>query len=188
MSVTLSVVVLLGLVGALNLFLTVGVIRRLREHTELISNRSTGKLKGPQVMLADGESAAPFQGVTTDGELITQASLSGQSQLVGIFAQGCTSCEERRPDFVAYAQTFPGGRSNVLAVLVGEPGELTEMRAMLAPVARLILQDRPGGPVTSALGVKGYPAFAVFNPDATVRASGTAVEDLGTTAPVPARV
>jgi hypothetical protein len=187
MSFTVALVALVGVLGGLNLLLTVGVIRRLREHTDLLGNRPRGAAGGPKVMLAAGERAAPFDAVTLDGEPVDENSLSGHPVLVGAFAQGCTSCEERRPDFVAYARSFPGGRDRVLAVLVGEADELTEMRAMLGPVARLVTEERPGGPVTSALGVKGYPAFAVFEPDGSVRTSGTVVEDLGP-APVLARI
>jgi hypothetical protein len=188
MSFTVALVALVGVLGALNLLLTVGVIRRLREHTALLSNRPRGAAAdGPKVMLAAGEHAAPFHAVTLDGEPVDENSLTGSPTLLGAFAHGCTSCEERRPDFVAYARSFPGGRDRVLAVLVGPPDELTEMRALLEPVARLVVEERPGDPVTSALAVTGYPAFAVFEPDGAVRTSGTVVEDLGA-APVPARV
>src|SRR3954471_4137874 len=126
MSVVLPLTVLVGLLGALNLFLTVGVIRRLRKHTELLGNRPAGTAAGPKVMLTAGERATPFQAVTVDGEPITEERLSGDPVLVGAFAQGCSSCEERRPDFVSYARSFPGGRDRVFAVLVGEGDEVSE--------------------------------------------------------------
>lgn len=177
MSVTTILIVLIGVLATLNLFLTVGVIRRLREHTELLAKK--GRREGPKVMLAPGERPETFSAVTLDGEVVTDESLTeGPLTLVGVFAHGCSSCEERRPDFVAFAKDFPGGRDRVLAVMVGEEADLADMRVMLEPVAKLMVQDRPGGPLTSAFKVTGYPAFAVFNADGTVRSSGTAVDDI----------
>jgi hypothetical protein len=170
-------VVLVGLLTVLNLGLTVGVIRRLREHTELLSNQ-TKTAPAYQVMAAKGEQVQPFSAVTVDGDTISQTELLAAPTLVGAFAYGCTSCEERRPAFVEFAKGFPGGRDRVLAVLVGGEDDLTAERAMLEPVARLVLQDEPGVGMTKALGVKGYPAFAVFDAYGAVLTSGTQIDDL----------
>jgi thiol-disulfide isomerase/thioredoxin len=176
MSLIAALAVLIGLLTLVNLGLTVGVIRRLREHTELLSKRV--KAAGAKVMVSAGERTEPFAAITVDRESVSEADLVGAPTLVGAFAYGCASCEERRPAFVEYAKTFPGGRDRVLAVLVGGEDDLTAERAMLEPVARLILQDEPSGEVTAALGVKGYPAFAVFDSAGVVLASGTEVSDL----------
>jgi thiol-disulfide isomerase/thioredoxin len=177
MSFTVALVVLVGLLTVLNLALTVGVIRRLREHTERLSNRPA-RSSGPKVIAQPGEHAKPFAAVTVDAEQVSEAELVGAPTLIGAFAYGCTSCEERRPAFVELAKKFPGGRDRVLAVLVGGEDDLTAERAMLEPVARLVLQAEPGTGMTAALGVKGYPAFAVFGADGTVLSSATDVADL----------
>lgn len=181
MSVALAVAILVGLLTVLNLALTIGVVRRLREHTELLANRP--RQVTVKVMAGPGERSKPFDAVTVDGDLISDADLTGGRTLVGILANGCTSCEERRPEFVELASRFPGGRDRVLAVLVSgsEDADLSVERAMIEPVARLALQERPGMGITEALGVTGYPAFALFDADGTVLSSGTALEDLDLT-------
>lgn len=177
MSLLYAIVVPVAVLGLANLFLVVGVIRRLREHTEMLTKQV--KTSGPKVMLGVGERAEPFAAATTEGSPFTEDSLArGTATLIGLFAHGCSSCEERRPDFVRYARDFPGGRNRVFAVLVGESEQVAAERALLEPIAQTIIEEHPGGPVTSALKVKGYPAFAVLNPDGTVHTSGTLVEDL----------
>src|SRR4051794_39381673 len=99
----LILVILVGLLAVINLFFTVGVVRRLREHTELLTKKV--KHEAPKVMLTAGERPDSFSAVTLDGEEITENSFTeGPTTLVGVFAYGCSSCEERRPKFVEYAK------------------------------------------------------------------------------------
>lgn len=174
MSLALAIAILAGLLTVLNVALTVGVIRRLREHTERLSNRP--QVVSVQVMAEPGQRSLPFQAVTVDGDEVDESALTGGRTLVGVLANGCSSCEERRPEFVAMARRFP--RDRVLAILVNGGADVSAELAMLSPVARVVLQDEPGTGVTAALKVSGYPAFAIFDADGTVLSSGTSVEDL----------
>src|ERR1051325_2181020 len=56
--------VLLGLVGATNLVLTFGVIKRLREHTALLSGGEPRRR--PRMMVEAGESPGEFETTTLD--------------------------------------------------------------------------------------------------------------------------
>ncbi|WP_328989056.1 hypothetical protein OG394_22785 [Kribbella sp. NBC_01245] len=178
MSPALALAILAGLLTVLNLALTVGVIRRLREHTELFEARGNVKPPVVPVMALAGERSKPFTSVTTDGVQVTEADLTGGLTLVAAMAYGCSSCEERRPDFVAMARRFPGGRDRVLAVFVGGEDDLSAERAMLEPVSRLVFQENTHEGITEALNVSGYPAFAILDADGTVLTSGTKVQDL----------
>lgn len=171
----IALVVLAGAICVLNLLLTVGVIRRLRQHTDKLANLST--LGGPPVhiMIGEGEQAGEFAATTTDGEPLSRDLLSGQT-LVGVLSPDCSACKERLPEFVARAETFPGGRGQVLAVLAGEPERVELYREQLAPVARVVIEPPMEGPVATALKVQGWPAFAVLDADGTVVTSGL---DLG---------
>lgn len=172
MAVLYSIVAIVGLVCVLDLLLTVGVIRRLREHTQLLAGASTDG-PPPAVMLGPDEQVGSFQAEAVSGESLTQDLFQEGPTLVGVFAHGCSSCEERLPQFVDYAKDFRGGPERVLSVVVGDaengPLHLDDLRT----VGRVVLESRPGSPVTTALGVKGYPAFAMVDPDGTVRSSGT---------------
>lgn len=178
----IALVVLVGTVAVLNLLLTVGVIRRLRQHTEKLANLQAMGGPAPSVMLGEGEQVADFAASTTDGEPVSRDLLSGQT-LLGVLSPSCSACKERLPDFIAKAKSFPGGRGQVLAVLAGEPDEVEEYREQLAPVARVVIEPLMEGPVAAALKVQGYPAFAVLDSTGTVVAGGLELSQLPVVAP-----
>ncbi|GAA0581574.1 TlpA family protein disulfide reductase [Actinomadura livida] len=153
----------------LDLVFTLGVIRRLRHHTELISTLSGAM---PSGMLAEGETAGPFEAVATTGEPVSRGRLSGRT-LVGVFTPRCPACEEKLPAFVESAATFPGGRDQVIAVVVGESEDDTApYRERLEPVARVVTEPPMTGEISSALEVNGFPSFGVLDQSGTVVGTG----------------
>lgn len=175
-TVLISLVVLVGTIAILNLLLTVGVIRRLREHTEQLANRAAQGGPPMEMMAPAGEQVGEFAATTIDGEPVSRDLLSGRT-LVAVFVPHCPACQERMPEFLSYAKDFPGGRGQVLAVLGGEPAEVESYRSQLAPVARVVIEPDLG-PVAGALRVSGYPTFGLLDAGGTVVASGPAVAQL----------
>lgn len=176
-----AAVVLVGVLCLLDLVLTVGVIQRLRQHTELLNNLQAGAAVGmPDVMLPAGAEVGEFATTTTDGDPVSRELLSGQT-LVGFFSPDCQPCKEKLPRFIEAAPGVPGGRQQVLAVVVASPEEAAETTARLSPVARVVVEPHDG-PVTSAFGATGFPAFGLLN-DHQLTASGFDLEAL----PLPAR-
>jgi thiol-disulfide isomerase/thioredoxin len=167
-----------GLVGALtllNLVLTLGVIRRLREHTALLSNRP----EHPELMRPAGAQADEFAATTTDGEPVSRDLLTGRT-LVAHLSTTCAPCRERLPEFLAVAAEFDGGRSQVLAV-VSRSGDgdavAAEYVERLAPVARVVVEFGRG-PVATAFGVSGFPSFAVVEDRGRIVASNVELAEL----------
>jgi hypothetical protein len=80
-----------------DLVLTRGVVRRLRRHTELISNLSSSGRR-PYSIPAEGKPAGLFETVATIGEPVSRNLLSGRT-LVGAFTPSCSACDERPPAF-----------------------------------------------------------------------------------------
>jgi hypothetical protein len=174
----IALVVLVGTVATLNLLLTVGVIRRLRQHTEKLADLSA--MGAPaDIMIGAGERVGEFAATTTDGEPISRDLLAGQT-LVGVLSPDCSACKERLPEFVSRAETFPGGRGQVLAVLAGEAEQVEPYRKELAPVARVVIESPMDGPIATALKVQGFPAFAVLD------STGTVVDQLPVVSPAAA--
>jgi len=166
----------------LDLVLTLGVVRRLRSHTDLISQLS-GQLpdasgRRPYSILAEGETAKPFETVATTGEPLSRNGLAGRT-LVGAFTSHCSACEERLPGFVDAATSFPGGRGQVIAVVLGTENDAEPYRERLEPVALVIVEPPSGGPIGEALGLSSFPAFAVLDGSGTV--VGTGLELIGPT-------
>ncbi|CCH28382.1 hypothetical protein ABZ816_28770 [Actinosynnema sp. NPDC047251] len=173
MSILIAVTALLAVLCVFNIFLTVGVIRRLRDKTAAAER---ARPEPPKVMMPNGSPVGTFTASTVDEEQVGTAVFAGGPTLVGVFAHGCTSCDERLPEFVTTAQNFPGGRDRVLALVIGSAEDVVDKRAALAPVAKVVLEERPGGPFATAFQVKGYPAFALVDAEGLVKSSGTLVE------------
>ncbi len=135
-------IVVLMLLCLVNLLLTLGLARRIREEP-------------PAVMLPPGSR------VETALEPPT---------LVGFFSPGCGPCHERLPEFVARARRAPAGRT--VAVVVGDGEQADDMVTTLTAAVSTVVEARDGT-LTTAFGVKGFPAFALVGDGGRIEASGT---------------
>ena len=142
--------VALTVLAVLNTVLLLGVIRRVNQLA-----RATPSPAPP------GEpSVTDFAAVTTGGETVSPAQLSGRT-LAGFFAVGCPPCEEFLPEFTAYAGAFPGGRDQVLAVVTAKRGDPAELVRRLERVARVVVEPARG-PVATAFGMDAFPAVCLL--------------------------
>ena len=183
MPVLISAVVLVGAVCALDLLLSIGVIRRLRVHTTLLDQLRDASAT-PDVMLPAGAPPGDFAATTVDGERLSAESLG--PTLVGFFMPHCGGCAEELPNFVRYARAAVDGPHRPLAVVVAEDDgdeEVAGYIAKLGAVARVV-RETPAGPLASAFSVTGFPAFCLVGADRAVVASGHRVDAL----PAPAAV
>ncbi|SDQ87270.1 TlpA family protein disulfide reductase [Thermostaphylospora chromogena] len=178
MPVVVSLVIVVGAICLLDLVLTVGVIRRLREHSTLISELGGGRMPVP--MLQDGETADAFEAVATTGEVVSRDGLSGNT-LVGVFSPDCSACKERLPGFIRLARSFSGGRDRVVAVVAEMGGDTEFYRRELEPVARVVI-EREGTGINKALHVKAFPAFGILGEAGKVVVSGLDPEQVVTPA------
>ncbi|MEV7796272.1 hypothetical protein AB0O68_30440 [Streptomyces sp. NPDC087512] len=153
MSFLIALTVFVGLLCALDLVLTLGVIKRLREHTALLAKGSQPARPAIQV----GESVGRFMATTVDGAPLEPGSLHGET-LVGFFSPTCRPCQEKLPQFAAYAAARSGGRDGVLAVVVTEEDDAAEFVAALSPVARVVVEGRQG-PVGTAFMAHSFPTM-----------------------------
>jgi thiol-disulfide isomerase/thioredoxin len=164
-AVLIALGILVGVVSVLNLALTFGVIRRLREHDELIAKGTSGGT-GQQPLLPVGQRSADFTGTTTSGDPVARDLLSGDT-LVAFLTPSCTPCQKRIPDLVDAARSWPGGRRDTLTVIVGDADAASEYVEQLAPVAQVVV-EQPGGEIVAAFGVEAYPTFSVIDKTGTV--------------------
>jgi thiol-disulfide isomerase/thioredoxin len=162
-----AVVAILGVLCLLNLLLTYGVIRRLREHTEVLAQQRIGS---PDLLVVAGSPIGTFAATTTEGHAFAETDLE-PGTLVGFFSTGCGACVETLPRFVQVAAAHPGGRDRVLAVVIGPETESADQVAALSPNARVVVA-RHGHAIESAFEVMAFPAFALLGADGVVTASG----------------
>jgi hypothetical protein len=166
MVVLASGLFVVGALCLLDLLLTLGVVRRLREHTTIITS-SAWRGTEPPIGLAAGEVPMPFAVPTTDG-----AEIKGPAglRIVAFFSTTCSVCPKSVPAFVRYMRAHSVGPREALAIVTGEDAESVPYRADLAAVAQLSA-EAVKGPVGEAFGVTGYPAFFVLGEDGVVAAS-----------------
>ncbi|MGK5545642.1 TlpA disulfide reductase family protein [Streptomyces sp. URMC 127] len=180
MGVLAAAIVLVGLVCTLDLVLTLGVVKRLREHTEELA-RLNGVGKAP--VIAVGEAVGDFLATTVDGESLTDDSLTGDT-LVAFFSPTCEPCKAKMPKFVEYARALPGGRNQVVATVVGDAEEAAAFVHELSPVARVVVEGHEGA-LSRAFRAEAYPTVLRAAPDPSGRLVITA-NDVDVTAEQPA--
>jgi thiol-disulfide isomerase/thioredoxin len=163
MPFVIAAVALVGVLCALDLVLTFGVIKRLREHTELLADNGT------QLTIAKGGEVGDFAASTVDGEHIDHDILRDNT-LVAFFSPTCQPCKEKVPTFVEYARSLPGGRDSALAVVVGDADQADAQIDELSRVARVVFEEKNTEPVCSAFQVMGFPAVVMVGKNGHGRA------------------
>lgn len=178
----IAALVLVGALCLLDLVLTLAVVRRLREHTELLSRDRPA----PPPSVPVGTRAGDFEVPDVEGRKLSRADLPGTT-LIGFFSPDCSACEERLPEFVEYATRRSAVLARTVAVIVGTEEAAERQRDLLVPVARVVIEP-PHGPAGSAFGVRAFPTLLLLegHPDgeATVLASGFTLDALTEAAPV----
>ncbi|MEU4807209.1 TlpA disulfide reductase family protein [Actinosynnema sp. NPDC023587] len=157
MQFLIAAVVVVGVVALLDLVLTVGVVKRLREHTELLSAG-----ENPAPALRAGEEVGAFETFAMDGSPVSRDLVTGET-VVAFFSPGCQPCKDKMPEFVRYANTMPGGRDRVLAVVVGDADAAAEFVSELSPVARVVVESREGA-LSSAFKARAFPTVLMIGP------------------------
>lgn len=166
MSVLTAAVVAVGILCVLDLLLSFGIIRRLREQNEQLRD------------LREKQSAAEPDIMLPAGSRVELSDVDVAGALVGFFSPNCEPCKERMPQFIEYAT---GHRGKVIAIAAGDADEVADMVVRLGEVAKVVVETM-GGPLHNAFGTTGYPAVCLVDDDKTVVASGWEMSAL----PVPA--
>ena len=165
-----AAVAIVGVLCILDLVLTFGVIRRLREHSGQLASARNNAPAQAKPMLEPGATVGRFSTVLVTGEDLPSDFLRDQT-LIGFFSPDCAPCKKMLPEFVDRAAEMPGGRARVLAVVVGDPEAAIPLVAALEPVAQVVIESR-SGKVSSAFEVSGYPSVFTVDENRTVTGSG----------------
>ncbi|MFB7911015.1 TlpA family protein disulfide reductase [Kitasatospora sp. NPDC056076] len=164
-------IVLIGGISLVNLMLTLALARKINNNG---SSTSFGNVRVgvsmPENRLPDGTPVPEFRAVSeTDGE-VTRADLAGAPAVVGFFSGSCGPCLEQAPDFVKAVTGFPGGRGQVLAVVKGSGPVVAELRTLLEPVARVVVEPagaQPGS-TAEAFGIVRWPSYVDVSADGRI--------------------
>ena len=156
-------VAIVGALGLLDLLLTFGVIRRLRQHTEMLSRAGGPDIPviGPVIGLASGEPVAAFSALTLGGERLTGAS---GLRVAGFFSSACSACPERVGPFADYLADHRVARESVLSVVVAPDDGVPSYADRLIEAGR-VCAVREDSEVLKAFKVAGFPAFCLLDAD-----------------------
>src|SRR5215469_4303947 len=136
-----AAVVLLGVLGLLNLTLTLAAIRRLRQYGEQLSQQARFR---PPPRIPPGTNAPEFSAATLAGGTRSLADLAGARSMIAFLSPQCAPCRTELADFTEFARSIPGGPAQVLAVLTGDEDEVAEFTEALNGVATVTVEPRQG--------------------------------------------
>ncbi|NUW32372.1 TlpA family protein disulfide reductase [Nonomuraea sp. SMC257] len=155
-----AIMVLLGLLCLVNLLLTLGLVRRIKEHTKLIDALyevvGSGGLSGVRAGAAIGEAVGDFDATTVDGDRVTRDGLA-EGTVVAFLSPDCAGCREQLPELASWAAGQD--RSRVVAVVDGREGDVAHLVTTLSPVARVIVEEATPPQVAEAFKLQAFPTF-----------------------------
>ncbi len=173
MEIIVAVTVVVGAVALLNLVLTFGMMRRMRQYQEMLAAGGGHGHGGPPDGLAVGAQVGDFDARTVDGRPLSQADFTGTT-LVGFFSEGCEPCEKVVPRFIDSVTRGGAGR-RVLAVVRGEEGG--DFSTRLTGVGDVVTGS-DAQVVADAFEVKGYPTLMLVGAGGRVEAAGVDLDRL----------
>jgi thiol-disulfide isomerase/thioredoxin len=177
MGTLVAAVALVGIIGILNFVLTIGIIKRLRQHAEAISSGATAA----SPTLQEGEHVGDFATTSVDGMTLTSDLITSEST-IAFFSPSCGPCKERLPAFLDYAKRMSGLQQHVIAVVVGDESGAVEIVSTLRGAATVVVEDPNGGSLAQACQVKAFPTILVADRDPAghlvVKASGVDLDEM----------
>ncbi|MDX3312768.1 TlpA family protein disulfide reductase [Streptomyces sp. NPDC054884] len=162
-----AVVVLIGALTVLNLFLTMAIIRRIKQ-TNVAPRREGSEIPELEV----GTRIPDFRAESTSGAVVTNADFFGTEAVLAFYDTGCAVCKTTIPKLIDHAQVNGLKADQVIAVVGGRGNSAADYVDGLDGAATVVLEDSLG-PVASAFSIPGFPAFVVVDADGRVVRAGT---------------
>lgn len=176
MVVLTAAVVLVGALCLLDLLLTLGVTRRLREHVTRLERLEHGgathdvtdDATAAGSLPAPGTPVGPFSATTVDGEPVSSAGLADHTVVI-FLAPECAACRDKVPGLVSWAAGHE--RERTLVIVDGQGMDPAEVVGPLEPVATVVVVDTVERTVFDAFGINAFPSFCVVADGRVVAAS-----------------
>ncbi|MFD6952353.1 hypothetical protein A6A08_09435 [Nocardiopsis sp. TSRI0078] len=161
-------VALVGALGLLNLLLSIGVVRRLRQHTELLEKRPPSTDEDiPASAVSVGTPVGEVRATSTRGAELSFGADTDRL-VVAFLSPDCSPCRKRLPLLLDHAAQHPD--AHVLAVVIEENGLEAEMVARLEPAVPVVVQPWEGE-LPRLFDVQGTPSFVTLENGAVTATS-----------------
>lgn len=175
MFLAVAAVALVGALGLVNLLLSIGVIRRLRQHTELLERRPPSADDDvPASAVPVGTALGAFRSTSTQGVEVA-FDTSAERLLVAFLSPDCSPCRTRLPHLLDHLAQNPDVRA--LAVVIEEGGTEADMVAQLEPAVPVVVQPWEGE-LPRLFDIQGTPSFITVE-DGVVTATSVFVPGHG---------
>ena len=165
MPLLVAAVVVLTVITALHLLLTSAMIRMLRDRSGAPARSA---------LPGTGTRVTAFSAEATDGEVITDRTVSAGAAWVGVLSPGCAPCRGVAELIAGYSAPAGPDAPTAIAFVLTNPGEEERARtyaAGLGPAVRTVLLPA-GDPVLPALGCDGTTPSLLLLRDGVVTAAG----------------
>lgn len=167
MAYLIAAVVFVGALCSLDLILTLGVVKRLREHSEALAAGGGSGNRPPLIEV--GESIGAFSTTTLEGRTLDHELLTDET-VVAFFSTTCEPCKAKLPTFVEFSRAMSHTGRRPVAVVVDDVGEPEAFVEALGTVADVVVEHSDGA-LCTAFRTESYPTVLRVAPDA----SGTLV-------------
>lgn len=173
MTVLVVVVTVLGVLTTLNLFLLLGVVRRLRSMSTSDSAMEPG-LPSP------GDRIGAFTETALDGDVITEERLGEGRTLVVFLSPNCRPCQLAATELASQDALPP-----TIVFVHTEPDDpkFAELRGKLAHLGPIAVVSGHSAAARAFGGIAGYPASVLVADGVVVAASMDLAEVLAVTRP-----
>ncbi|MEV6370141.1 redoxin domain-containing protein [Micromonospora musae] len=171
-----AAVAVVGVIACLNLLISYGIIRRLREYdTRLAAVGGGGGLPPAQPLV--GSRVPAFEATTIDGSAITDRDLvDGGVAVVGFFSTKCPPCREQLPRFVELVARR--GYSSAITVVIDDSDDPADRLAAVEQSRHvsMVVVEAPGGAMAGAFGADRWPTMIAIKGRVVSANTHTAVE------------
>jgi len=170
-------VLLIGVILSLNVVMTLGLVRRLRQIHRSVSewipsNRFVPLPDG----LSVGEPPPSFSVTDLDGGVFSKTTLDGQISVLGFFAASCGSCRLYLPRLRDLSKRRSRDLQS-LVVIDGDPAHADDLIAMGRETGRVVAGEHSAG-MSGIFKVRLYPTFYVVDGSGKVAFGSNSIEDL----------
>ncbi len=154
----MTIAILAAVLSAVNLLLTIGVIRRLKEHSSLLADGTAATPEMPR----PGTPIAEFEAQTVDGRAVTLGSLR-DGCMVAFFSPGCEACEDVLPALSGHLRATGASPESAVVVIAAELQEALPMVHAFEGTACVIVEPPPRRELRKAFGITAFPTVVTIS-------------------------
>lgn len=164
---SLLLMILAILLALVNILFTIGVLRRIRDHAEQITNLERQLVPRDASML--GHRVVPLD---LTGQRVDPLPLSiFENADWAFFEDDCSACEFKLPTYIQLMNAQPAPQFPQVVAIIGESPKADDMAASVHHLPTHLVRTADSSPMVESFSLKGFPAFVAVRDGRVVWAS-----------------